>query len=206
LGEKFPEQRARLEAFAPRLRSALLDKNPKLVNAEADYWLAMLKTDHFAAQGKWDSTILWSREMLKTAKQCTEMPNIGTNWFTIWMDGYINLSYYLILGKWDEPSALDACIRLVEEATAFLASKEAGEFYYQNRELLKTNHAHALMLRNGPGDRDAAIALYRDFYRSYADSRGYDNWELLEKDFRDLKRLGAPWPELPELEAIVRGE
>jgi WD40 repeat protein len=206
LGEKFPEQRARLEAFAPRLHSGLLSKNPRLVNAEADYWLAALKTDHFAAQGKWDSAVVWSRAMLKTAKECTEMPNIGTNWVATWLDGYINLSYYLLLAKWDEPSALDACIRLVEEATAFLDSKEAREFYYQNRELLKTNHAHALILRNGPGDRDAAIALYRDFYRSYADSRGYDNWELLEKDFRDLKRLGAPWPDLPELEAIVRSE
>ena len=136
---------------------------------------------------------------MESAKRCSELPNADDNWKRLWLDEYINLPYFMLLGGWEKPASLAECIRLVERAEDYLA-KQPSEFYYGNRELLKTNLAHALVLRNQPGDRARAIELYRQFVQSYADSRGYDNLDLLQKDMRDLQRVGAPWPELPKVE------
>ncbi|MDO8367828.1 MAG: WD40 repeat domain-containing protein [Saprospiraceae bacterium] len=206
LAEQFPEKREQIESFAPRLLSALRSKNQRLVNAEADYWLAKLKVEHFAAQSRWDSVIQWSTVAMQSAKRCSEQPNADEAWTTLWLDEHINLPYFLLLGGWGKPSLLADCIRYVELAEDFLAKQDSSYFYYSHRELLKTNLAHALVLRNKPGDRERAIELYKKFMQSYGDSRGYDNLDMLQKDFRDLKRAGAPWPALPELEETMNDE
>ncbi|MBC7775674.1 MAG: hypothetical protein H7246_09565 [Phycisphaerae bacterium] len=206
MAEQFPEKRAQIEAFGLRLRSALYNKNQRLVNDETDYWLAISKAEHFAAQSKWDSVIVWSTAAMQSAKRCSEQPKADEAWTRFWLDEHINLPYYLLLGGWNKPESLEACIRYVSNAEDFLSKQDSNEFYYGNRELLKTNVAHALMLRNQPGDRNAAIELYKSFIQLYADSRGYDNLDLLQKDFRDLRRAGAPFPILPEFEGMVNEE
>lgn len=198
LAEKFPDRRARLLAFEPKLVNTLRSKNQRLANAEADYWLASQKVESFAAQGRWDSTLVWSNLLLQNAKRCTDLPKSETNWTNAWLDAHIGMSYYLLLGEWNKPESLEACIQYVQKAQAIL-DQQGPEYYYSNRELLKTNHAHALLLRNKPGDREKALTLYNEYLSSYIDIRGYDNWESLKKDFRDLKAVGAPIPELPEL-------
>ena len=203
LAEQFPEKRAQIEDFGPRLRSALYSRNQRLVNEVTNYWFAKLNVEHFAAQAKWDSVIVWSALAMESAKRGSEQPKAEEAWKQLWLDEHINLPYYLLLGDWEKPAALAECIRLVESAVDFLAKQDSSDFYYGNRELLKTNLAHALVLRNQPGDRDRAVELYNKFLELYADSRGYDNLDLLQKDFRDLQRAGAPWPELPALETTL---
>ncbi len=200
LGERFPDKRTQIEGFATRLREALKGKNPRLINAETDYWFAKSKSDHFAAQAQYDSAIVWSTLALQSANKCMEQPYASEYWTQAWLNEHINVPYFLLLGGWNKPAALAECIRYSEQAEAFIAEQDASTFYFGNRELLKPNKAHALVLRNAPGDRDQAIKLYKQFIDAYADSRGYDNMDLLQKDFKDLKLLGAPWPALPELD------
>jgi len=203
LAEQFPEKRAQIETFEPRLRSALYARNQRLVSEETNYWFAKLNAERFAALAKWDSVIVWSTAAMESAKRNAELPKAEDAWKQLWLDEHINLPYYLLLGDWEKPAALAECIRYVEEAEAFLAKQSSSDFYYANRELLKTNLAHALVLRNQAGDRDRAIELYKKFIELYADTRGYDNSDLLQKDIRDLQRAGAPWPALPELETTL---
>lgn len=200
LAERFPEQGARLEEFGGRLRSSIGATNQRLANVEVDYWFANRKMEYFNANSQWDSAIVWSRIVLQTAKKCADLPNTGPNWISNWLDAHINLSYYLLLGAWDRKEALEECIKLAEIAEAYMSNQAPEDFYYANQALLKTNDAHARLLRNDPGDRKKAIALYQSFLQEYADPRGYDNLEMLEKDFRDLKRVGANIPAIPELE------
>ncbi|MFN0036631.1 MAG: WD40 repeat domain-containing protein [Saprospiraceae bacterium] len=204
--ERFPEKRAALEAFVLRLKSGLKSKNPRLVNAEADFWLAQLKAETFEAQSRWDSAIVWSNAALQSAKRCAKLPNTEVDWTTNWLNEHINLPYYLLLGNWEKPEVLEDCIHYVKIAEDFLNEQDSSIFDYPYRGLLKTNLAHALVLRNQPGDRDQAIALYKYFLQTYASPEEYDNRDILEKDFRDLRRAGAPWPELPELGGTLNDE
>lgn len=198
LAEKFPDRRARLLAFEPVLCNTLRSKNQRLANAETDYWLASHKVENFAAQARWDSTVVWSNLLLQNAKRCMDLPKSETNWTNAYLDAHIGMSYYLLLADWNKPESLEKCIQYSQTAEEIL-NQLGPEYYYSNRELLKTNQAHALLLRNKPGDREKALVLYNEFLSAYIDTRGYDNWESLKKDFRDLKAVGAPIPELPEL-------
>lgn len=201
LAEQFPAKRSQIEAFDPVLRSALRDKNKRLVNVETDYWYAKLKVYHFAAQSLWDSAVLWSTVAMRSAELGFEQLNAEEGWKRIWLNEHVDLPYFLLLGAWNKPAALAECIRYVERAEDYLVKLDAEDpFYFENREYLKPNLAHALVLRNNSGDRDRAISLYKEFINSNIDPRGYDNMDLLEKDFNDLKHLGAPWPTLPRLE------
>ncbi|MFM9949415.1 MAG: WD40 repeat domain-containing protein [Saprospiraceae bacterium] len=200
LGERFPDRSAQIEGFATRLRNALKATNPRLINAETDYWFAKFKADHFAAQTQWDSAIVWNTLALAAAKKCMEQPYASEYWTLAWLNEHINVPYYLLLGRWNKPAALTECIRYVESADAYIEKQDPTNFYFGNKGLLKPNLAHALSLRNSPGDRDQAIELYKEFFNNYVDFRGYDNLDLLQKGVRDLKRLGAPIPELPEFD------
>jgi hypothetical protein len=202
LSEQFPEKKIQIEAYAPKLRAALRSKNRRLINSETDYWFANLKVEHFVAMEQWDSAIIWSTAKMEHAKRCMELPNAEEQWKKYWLDEHINLPYYLLMGAWNKPGVLEDCIQLVKSAEAFLTLQEQAEngLYYANREMLKTNHAHALVLRNSPGDREKALSLYTEFIQAYGDSRGYDNLDLLQKDIKDLRRVGVPFPALPEIE------
>ena len=194
LGDRFPEKKQAMDAYQERFLTALGDKNPQLTNAESKYWFANLKTEFFAGISQYDSAIYWSEVQLMAAKRSDELPNTGSNWVQNWLNEHINLAYYVLLGQWDQPEGLQRCIDLSEKGLKFIQNSDREAFSYSNQELFKTNYAHALVLRNQPGDREKALELYHDFMKNYADSRGYDNLELLEKDFRDLKAAGAPWP------------
>ena len=206
LAEQFPEKAPQIEAFAPRLRSALRSKNQRLVNVETDYWLAKLKVEHFVATSRWDSAIVWSSIAMSSAKRAADQLDADETWKTYWLDEHVNLPYFLLLEGWQKPASLEETIRYVEKAEEFLSKQDSSNFYYGNRELLKTNLGHALVLRNQSGDREKAVELYKFFLLAYSDSRGYDNLDVLQKDFRDLQRAGATWPTLPALEETMKDE
>ena len=64
--------------------------------------------------------------------------------------------------------------------------------------MLKTNLAHALLLRNLAGDREEAIRNYTDFL-ALNSAVANDLWSVLEKDFRDLHEAGVVWPGLRQV-------
>ncbi|MBN8678576.1 MAG: WD40 repeat domain-containing protein [Chitinophagales bacterium] len=201
LSRLFPAKRESISNLRQQLFTALQTKNPRLVNAEADYWYAVRMQLQFAAQTRWDSTLLWSRQMQKAAKACMDMPKSDESWIYNWLDAQISVAYYLLLAEWNKAGSLNEVIQVSNNIENFL--KEHTDLYYGNRELVKTNSAHALILRNQPGDRETGIQLYQKFMQSFGNSRGYDNIDLLEKDIRDLKSVGAPWPELPSFQQIL---
>lgn len=198
--ETFPEKRPKIEAFKPRLLEVLRRKNPRLVGAEMGFWMAKFKEDYFLGTSSFDSAIVWSKEAMKNAARCAkEQQNAEEYWNQQWLDEHINLPYLLLLGEGAKPNTLKACIQYVEEAETFLTRQDSFYFYYPNRELLKTNHAHALILRNQPGDHEKALELYKAFINGYADLREYDNRDLIIKDIHDFKQVGMVWPEVPAL-------
>lgn len=203
LAEKFPEHKAYIQEFIPRMLSGLQSKNPRLANEEMGYWLARMKIDYFASQLKYDSSVVWSKIALAKAKRALDLSKGDETWVVRWLDEHVDVSYYLLLSGWNRPESLKECIDYEAKADDYLSQEEHSSLYYSNRESLKSNLAHALVLRNQPGDRDKALALYKHYIESNVDPRGYDNTDLLEKDIRDLKALGAPWPDLPGLSEML---
>ncbi|MDX1912387.1 MAG: WD40 repeat domain-containing protein [Saprospiraceae bacterium] len=199
LSERFPEKKAALQNYIPTLYGGLRSRNRALVNNETTFWLAQLKTTRFALQARWDSAVWWTRVAMQQAEYYAKQTNADPTWQNNWIGEHINLPYYLLLSGWNKPEALEECMRIAEAAETYLKDKEDS---YQYKGLIKTNLAHALVLRNKPGDRDRAIELYKTFLSSYNSPEGYDNLDILEKDFRDLKNAGAPWPELRLQERI----
>jgi WD40 repeat protein len=193
LAERFPEKQARLKAYVPTLYSGLRSRNRALANTETGFWLAQLKIGQFAVQSRWDSAVVWTRIALQSAEFYAKQPSADPGWINNWLGEHINLPYYLLLSGWNKPEVLEECMRIAESAASFLSNQDD---IYPYKELVKTNLAHALMLRNKPGDRERAMNLYLEFLKSYSSPEGYDNLEILEKDFRDLKNAGAPWPVL----------
>lgn len=196
LGGQMPAGRVRLDSLAERLVGAL-GRTLKLPLglAEIAYWRARYHAQYASAQGDWAAALEWATRTLRATEQILNLPNPSEEWRTRWLDEYLNQSYRLLCARWRDEAALAQSIRYAEQAEAFLADSSAS-FYYASRELLKTNLAHALVLRGQAGDRARAVEAYRAFLASHADSRGYDNWDLLQKDFRDLHRAGVQWPDL----------
>jgi hypothetical protein len=204
MGERYPSSKDKISSIRKQLSTALRTRNPRLVGPEADYWYAARKQIFYSAHNEWDSTLVWSRLMLKSAKACMNQPRADETWKHHWLDAHISVAYYQLMAEWDQPASLDAVIEISREAEDYLSSQT--DFYYYNRELLKTNLAHALILRNKTGDREAALELYRQFLIYHSSSVGNDNIEVLEKDVRDFKRLGVNWPELPPFQQIQEQE
>lgn len=200
LANRFPDRRENIRAIRQQVFTALQTRNPRLVNAEADYWYGLRKQISFAAQNQWDSTLFWSRQILKSAKICMDLPKSDEIWIQYWLDAQISVAYYQLMAEWNKPESLDAAITISNAAESYL--NDHTNYYYLNRELIKTNIANALILRNKPGDRENALNLYRQFLLQNSSLEGYDNLDLLEKDIRDLKAAGAPWPALPSFQQI----
>jgi WD40 repeat protein len=196
LGEQMPAEQVRLDSFAERLRGTL-GRTLKLEAglAEMDYWRAHYHAQYAGAKGDWEAALEWATRTLRATEQILNLPDPAEDWRARWLDEYLNQSYRLLFARWRDEAALSQSIRYAEQAEAFLADSSTS-IYYPSRELLKTNLAHALVLRNQAGDRARAIEAYRAFLASHADARGYDNWDLLQKDFRDLHRAGVQWPDL----------
>ncbi|MEO6758289.1 MAG: hypothetical protein ABIO24_02465, partial [Saprospiraceae bacterium] len=123
-----------------------------------------------------------------------------SGWPENWLSTLLSASYYLLFVSPQDPTALSRAIQFAEVAEKYSVDSLPG---YRDAALLKTNHAHALILRDGTGDRDKAITLYRDFIgfhdlpnSSYLEK---NHWELLQKDFRDLHAAKVQLPRLREL-------
>jgi tetratricopeptide (TPR) repeat protein len=203
LAREFPQKRAYIEGFIPKLRNGLASKNERLVGPEMDFWYAKYQSDYFLALSKLDSAVYWSRKAMGSAAKCKDQLKEEDDWKRRWLDEQVNLPFLLLQYDWKNPATLNECIQHAETAEAYLSQLDSVYFYYSNRALLKTNLAHALLLRNGPGDQEKALEQYRLFIDQFDDLRGYDNRDLLKKDIRDLKRLGVQWPDVPALEKLL---
>lgn len=111
----------------------------------------------------------------------------------------LNQTYFLLFQTDRDTARLSEVIRYAQAAERY---PDEGAFYYENRYLVQTNLAHALWLRQKPGDRELALQHYREFLQNNLST--YDPWELLLKDFRDLARAGVKWPDMAGLIQQIR--
>ncbi len=198
LAGRFPERRARLDAFMPRLRRAILADHPEMVSTAVDYWHSEQQVLWHFLNRKWKEAVNWNEKSLAALDTLSASADNGYQWKSRRLDGLLSRAYYLLYTGLTDPDAFNRSIAFTAQAEEY-AEKEYPSYPY--RDWLKTNLAHAYLLRNRPEDRTRAIDIYRAFLTDTAyDS---DHWELLQKDFRDLHRNGLRWPDLKSIiEAI----
>lgn len=197
MARRLPAQQSRLLAFAARLHNARLAATEQRFDSLAvQYYLAEQNRQYFAALEQWDSTLAWNGRVLANALQLLHRDSNSLLWQGKWLDALLSQTYYLLLQKNGDTARFSQIIALANEAEQYC---EQGNFYYENRYLLKTNLAHAHWLRQQPGDRERALQYYGAFLQNDLDH--YDVWELLLKDFRDIVRAGIQWP---DLQALIR--
>ncbi len=195
LAARFPERRARLELFMPRLRDTILRQHPEMSPDAIDYWNASYHAADAKAKKQWGAALEWSIKTMTAAEKLANQPGASIDWKNRYLDMTLSVAfYYLHLAKSD-PEMFAKSIQQSEQAENYAAQEHP---YYAYRNWFKTNLAHAYLLRNRPGDRKAAIDIYTDFLKT-SSYDGVDNWELLQKDFRDVYRAGLEWPGLEEV-------
>ena len=132
----------------------------------------------------------WMEEAGRLARQLFDRPG-GNHAF--WGESYVNTlisrAYYSLFMP--EP-LLNEAIALSEKA---LHESKSLDETYRDPSLALTNLAHALLIRNGPGDRPRAIETYRAFLSSaYADDCPR---MVLIRDWQELLHAGVRIPDLP---------
>jgi WD40 repeat protein len=201
-----PDRRLQLEKTAARLKNTLpaaLGKADSVAFRHmADYYRADLLTRQAFSRARYDSALHWSTDALRAIQAVMNdtAARFQTHALkTSLMNEYLNQSYYLLYRTVTDTAALSRSIRIAQSAERYI---ETSFPYYDFAELFKTNLGHAYLLRNGPGDRETALGIYRSFLQTHAGQE--DAFELLLKDFRDLARAGIRFPDLRGLiEAIL---
>ncbi len=201
MADLLPAQSRRLRAFAPTLQSAFLANHPEISLEEVAYWLASQQMTRYGVLGQWDSALVWSDKARKNIDLLMQQRNNAADWRNNWLSQRINQSYYLLFAKYRDTSALSQVVGYSEEALNWIEQYDPYSIY---KSYVYTNLAHALWLRNQPGDRKKAVEAYSAHLNAY--NSFDDTWELLLKDFRDLHRIGLNWPDLKNLVAQIKPE
>ena len=194
IAEWQPAHRDSLLKFAVELRKAALSAKSDLDSVVVQYYYTRYKTQHFDALRQWDAARRWSVEKLRCTNKLCPPNDLESSWQEDWFDARLSAAYYHLFGGSRDTAALSAAILYSLEAERRL---EAGAIY-SSAYLLKTNLAHALLLRNLAGDREEAIRNYTDFL-ALNSAVANDLWSVLEKDFRDLHEAGVVWPGLRQV-------
>lgn len=194
MADLLPAHRERLKISALRLKRAVLQEHPEIVEAEADFTRATFQINRYAAQSKWDTVLAWSNKANSSLEKLLNAQDNAEIWRHSWLSQQIGQAFFLLCAKHNDTSALTSIIRL---STEVLDKIESEDPYSELKTFVFTNMAHAFYLRNRPGDREKAIETYSAHLS--ISSYDYDPWELLQKDFRDLHQAGVQWPDLRNL-------
>jgi tetratricopeptide (TPR) repeat protein len=195
LADRLPKRKPRLEAFASMLRDTILKQHPEMVPEVVDYWYAELQTAYTFANKRWENAIAWNEKSVAATVILSERPDIAYLWKTHRLNAALSRSYFLIFAGKNNPGAYEQAIICAQQGESYAAAEYDS---YPYRDWFKTNIAHAGLLRNQPGDREKAIAVYREFLAK--ESYDFDRWEILQKDFRQLSANGL---RLPDLKGVI---
>jgi len=194
IAEIRPETRLQIMALDSAVQSTVRSKYPGLDTLLVALDLSIFRLQQLVAQNQWAAVVRENEISLAYTERAMKNIKAWDTWPEKWLDAQLSESYYLLFVSGQDATVLDRAIRYAEQAENYATDSFPT---YPSIALLKTNHAHALLLRDGTGDRAGAVALYRDFLASYTGAG--DAWELLQKDFRDLHAAGIQWPRLREL-------
>ncbi len=165
----------------------------------SNYNLVQLRMTHISALKQWSAVVHENQQALRYTERAMQAGYEWNSTVQKWLDAQLQESYAQLFVSKQNPAALSRSILYAERAETYARDSFPG---YSYLSLLKTNHAHALALRDGPGDRAKAVVIYRDFLATHEGA--YDAWELLQKDFRDLHQAGIEWPRMRDLIAEIK--
>ncbi len=192
LGDYNPDRKAAFADIIKTVRAEAMQTYPETMDSNAiAYYTAAYRSNRALALSDWPAALRASAEELRQTEVLLARPNTGNEWRIAWINALLAKSYYLVINAKGNPALLDEAIRLSEKGEADALS---------DQPYFLTNHAHALLLR---GDRPAAIALYKAFLATPATGNA-DHWDVLQKDFNDLVRVGVVFPDLPGVIAAIR--
>ncbi|HOY05164.1 MAG TPA: hypothetical protein PLO67_07170 [Saprospiraceae bacterium] len=195
LADRFPGRRDSILEFMPRMRTAWLANHLRSSSLEVDHRYASLQTHHAAELKKYDKALEWNTQALQIIQQLIQNKNTAYSWGEFWADAVLNQSFYMVFNSIRDTSLLTQAIQTAQAAEQKVLQEGDGLYVYGSAEYLKTNMAHAYLLRNRSGDREKAIETYREFLLlDVLHSGRY--WDVLLKDFRDLHAAGIKWPDL----------
>ncbi|MCB0528509.1 MAG: WD40 repeat domain-containing protein [Saprospiraceae bacterium] len=189
-----PEHREKLMNFIPEMQSIVLSENYGVKKLESGYWYALQKSTDASNRGQWKDALRWNEECVEVSYRMLGQPEPPDWLYEQYLGALLSKSFYLLYTGKNNPEAYDKVIEVVQSAKEY-ARKEFP--YYDYMDWFDTNLGHAYLLRHGPGDQTTAINIYKEFIDK--SHYGQDNWELLQKDFRDLHRAGIVWPDLKEV-------
>jgi WD40 repeat protein len=189
LARNFPARSDSIQQFVSKLKPLVFELKPSYSPAQVDYYFAKNYRTLYSNLEKWDSALVWSNQALHAIEAVLQKDS-NLNNLNEWLDARIFHNYFSIMAKGNDVSVLNQVIVDVEKTVAYV-NREYD--YYIYKDFLKTNMAHAYILRDKPGDADIALTIYRDFLAARP-IYGYDYQEVLEKDFRDIIRAGISFP------------
>lgn len=195
LAASYPERKDSILQFIPRLRTAWLSNHPRSNAREADYFYSRLQIVRAAGLKRFDQALQWNTELQRYVEELIQSKNATYDWGEISADAMLNQAYYTLFNSVRDTALYTQVIQVSETAEKKFQMDGESYFKYNSAEYFKTNLAHAHLLRNQPGDRDRAIALYRMFLDLDVSKTG-SYWDILQKDFRDLYDAGIKWPDL----------
>jgi WD40 repeat protein len=143
-----------------------------------------LRAVHCANTNRWQQTYDHALKAFAYADQWLEKIESPTDdQKTERLNAILQLTYYACF----LPNVpYDDIIKITDDALAYARATAPN---YPYTPYLYTNLGHAYLLRNQPGDQERAQKAYQTFLAS--ENTGYDNRELLEKDFRVFKLAGV---------------
>ncbi|MBK7935769.1 MAG: WD40 repeat domain-containing protein [Lewinellaceae bacterium] len=77
LAARFPEQRARVDAFVPVFRKAVLEAHPDILPDEVDYLYAQQKSAYASANEQWADALAWNEKSLALAEKLADQPEVS---------------------------------------------------------------------------------------------------------------------------------
>lgn len=198
--DRYPEKQQQLKEMSQTLLKLLPQQRPDAISAtETKYWFAERQMRHFSDLHKWRDARLWVLEMVGQADEMLKQEHGDA--LNFWVDAYVSASYYYLFESNENPSFLDESIHFAQIAMDKTKDVETKNY---SIILLETNLAHALYLRNKPGDKEEAVKHYRHYLEQQIQVYEYDLWETLMLDFIYLHDKGIRFSDLRGLVGKIK--
>ncbi|MCC6413858.1 MAG: WD40 repeat domain-containing protein [Saprospiraceae bacterium] len=200
LADQLPGKSTTIRAMQQKINAQLIS-DTRFDTSAVQYHRYYEQINPASKKEQWKQALNLSRKSLKYALINLEKDTIALDWPNQWLNTNLNLSFYLVLNSKDNPQALSESIEIARKSIAWI---EEHYFDYRYKDLILTNLAHALWLRNKGNDREEAVRTYKLYLDQKDNYTETDSWDVLQKDFRDVQRAGISWPDLPLLVGSIK--
>jgi hypothetical protein len=195
LAEQLPEQQVSIRDLQQKINAKLVS-DTRYDTLAVQYHRYYYQITPASKKDQWRKALDLTRKAQVYAQFNFEKDTAKMEWPLYWLNTNVNLSFYLVLNSKGNAEALSESIHVARQSLAWLSDYPNT---YGSNNLIWTNLAHALWLRNEGDDREQAVSTYKLFLGQEINYSNDDFWDVLLKDFRDIQRTGVNWPDLPLL-------